>query len=104
MTVEIIKRQTKTNSKNQKCMGCASFRVKLPPEIREFLGREIKVRKLPGMYELTKFGQVQEGRPSIIPASNWLTMNTALVEEWFDLGSYKIDIDIESEKVYFVKI
>lgn len=103
MTVEIIKHQTESNSKGHKAIGCAYFRVKLPAAVREFLGSEVKVRKLPGMYELTNFGQISEGRPSIIPISNWLTMNTVLVEEYEDLGEYLVDIDHENECVNLIK-
>ena len=101
MIATIVKFQF-PHSCNGNC-GYYQYRVKLPKEVIEMLGSEIYIRKFIEHYELSRFGQVQEGRVSIINKSNWLTMPSNLVQEFEDVGEYDIDLDFEGENVCLIK-
>jgi len=106
MIVKIVKFQSSSVNKNVKSLmsaGYYSFRVSLPKEVIEMLGSEIHIRKLESHYELSRFGQVQEGKPSKIKKNNSLTMPANLVQEHEDLGEYDIDLDFENECVNMVR-
>jgi len=101
MTAKIIKFQF-SHSSNGTC-GYYQYRVKLPKEVVEMLGGKIHIRKFSSHYELSRFGEVQEGRVSMINKSNWLTMPSNLVQEFEDVGEYDIDLDFENECVNMVR-
>lgn len=101
MTSTIIKFQF-SHSSNGNC-GYYQYRVKLPKEVREMLGSEIHILKHTTHYELSRFGEVQEGKSSTINKLNWLAMPANLVQEFEDVGEYDIDLDFEGECVCLIK-
>lgn len=103
MTIQIIKLQTNSNSKGHKSIGCSVFKTKLPKEAVKFIGKEVIIRKHTTHFELSKFGNLSEGKPAIINVSGWLTLSQRLVEEWLDLGEYELDYDHENEILNLVK-
>lgn len=104
MKAAIIKHQSTTNSKGHKLTGSFAFRLKLDKSIREYLGGEIKIRKFDSHYEFSRFGTVDEGSPTILNKSGWLTMPNSKVSEHEDLGEYLVDFDYESECVNLVRV
>lgn len=106
---ELKKYTTQTNTRPNGRKRTATsitpyYSIQLPHSVSEYISTKIHIRKFWWGYELSRFGEIQEGKHVSIKVSGALCIPTRLVEEFEDQGDYEIEFDYEMECVNLVKI
>ena len=84
--------------------GICNFKIYLPVKIKEYLGRNIVIKKVDFGFTLRSATWSDNSNVHVIKKYDTLTLSKKYVNEFEDLGDYEIDPDYENEIVYLIKI